>query len=97
MTVFWLTATFAVLSIAGAQNWAIASELAPTGQVGTVAALNSLSGALAGIVAPWLSGWIIETRWGYDGALYATVGAAVLAGLLYGVLDYRKPIVPRSA
>jgi ACS family glucarate transporter-like MFS transporter len=94
MTVFWLTATFAVLSIAGAQNWAIASELAPAGQVGTVAALNSVAGGIAGIAAPWISGLIIETRWGYDGALFVVVGTAVLAGIVYGVLDY-KPVVPR--
>jgi ACS family D-galactonate transporter-like MFS transporter len=95
MTVFWLTVTYAVLSIGGAQNWAITSELAPPGQVGTVSALNSVAGALSGITAPWLTGLFIQTRWGYNGALFVVVGAAVAAGLVYGLLDYSKPIIPR--
>jgi sugar phosphate permease len=97
MTVFGLTASYAVLSLCGAQNWAIASELAPRGQVGTVAALNGMSGALAVTVAPILSGLVIQSRLGYDGALFVMVGAVSLAGIIYGILDYSKPVVPRSS
>ena len=97
MTVVWLTASYAVLTVAGAQNWAIASELAPRNQVGSVAALNGMSGALAVIVAPIISGLVIQTRAGYDGALLVMVGTVAVAGILYGSLNYSKPIVPRSS
>jgi MFS family permease len=96
MTVFWMTASYTVLTVCGAQNWAIASELAPRDQVGSVAALNGMSGALAVTVAPILSGLVIQTRWGYDGALFVVVGAVVVSGILYGSLNYNKPVVPRS-
>ncbi len=96
MTVFWLTASFGVKAISGAQNWATTTEIAPKGQVGAVAALNSMSSALALIVAPIISGLVIQSRWGYDGALLVMVGAAVLAGIIYGSIDY-KPIVPRPS
>ena len=97
MTVFWMTASYALLAISGAQNWAITTDLAPIGQVGTVSALNGMSGALAVIVAPILSGLVIQSRWGYDGALFVMVGAIALSGLLYGMLNYNKPIVPRPS
>ena len=96
MTVFWLTASFGVKAISGAQNWAITTEIAPKGQVGSVAALNSMSSALALIVAPIISGLIIQSRWGYDGALLVMVGAAAMAGIIYASIEY-KPIVPRSS
>ncbi len=95
MTVFWLTASFGIKAISSAQNWAITTELAPPGQVGTVSALNGMSGALAVIVAPILSGLVIQTRWGYDGALFVIVAAMAVAGIIYGSLNYNKPISPR--
>jgi MFS family permease len=95
MTVFWLTASYSLVAISGAQNWAITTNLAPQGQIGTVSAMNGMCGALATIVAPVISGLLIETRWGYDGALVVTVVAVGLAGVIYGTLDYSKPIVPR--
>ena len=96
MTVVWLTAAYGIKAICGAQNWAIASEVAPQGQVGPVAALNGMSGALAVIVAPLASGFLIQTRWGYNGALYVMAVALLMAGILYGLLDY-KPVTLKSA
>lgn len=96
MTVVWLTAAYGVKAICGAQNWAIASEVAPLGQVGPVAALNGMSGALAVIVAPIVSGFLIQSRWGYNGALFVMAVALLVAGILYGMLDY-KPVTLESA
>ena len=96
MTVVWLTAAYGVKAICGAQNWAIASEIAPRGQVGPVAALNGMSGALAVIVAPLVSGFLIQTRWGYNGALFVMAVALLVAGILYGLLEY-KPVTLESA
>jgi ACS family glucarate transporter-like MFS transporter len=95
MTVVWLTASYSLVAISGAQNWAITTNLAPQGQIGAVAAMNGMFGALAAIVAPIVSGVMIETRWGYDGALFITVAAIGLAAVIYGTLDYSKPITPR--
>jgi ACS family glucarate transporter-like MFS transporter len=94
MTVVWLTVSYSAVSISGAQNWAIPTHLAPQGQIGGVAAVNAMCGAFAAIVAPIISGFMIQKS-GYNGALLVTVGAIGLAGIIYASIDYSKPIVPR--
>jgi len=95
MTVFWLTVSMGVISISGAQNWAITTDIAPQGQVGTVSAINGTIGNLASIAGPMVTGILITTAWGYDGALYVMVGTTALATIVYTLLDYSKPVVPR--
>ena len=38
---------------------------------------------------------VVQTRWGYDCALFIIVAAVAVAGIIYGSLNYNKLISPR--
>ncbi|MBP2637193.1 MAG: putative transporter [Firmicutes bacterium] len=95
MTVLWLTVSMGVISFSAAQGWAIPTNIAPKGNVGTVAAMQGTIGNLASIAGPMVTGYVIGTSYGYDGALMLLVAGAAGAALVYSLIDYSKPVVPR--
>jgi MFS transporter, ACS family, D-galactonate transporter len=79
---------FAVVSLSGlglatANYWALTQTLVPAGAIGRVSGIQNCACSLAGIVAPILSGWLLEQTGGYQAPMMA-----VLVVLVVGVLCY---------
>jgi MFS transporter, ACS family, D-galactonate transporter len=79
---------FAVVSLSGlglatANYWALTQTLVPASTIGRVSGLQNAACSFAGIVAPILSGWLLEKTGGYQAPM-----VAVLVALVVGVLCY---------
>ena len=79
---------FAVVSLSGlglatANYWALTQTLVPASTIGRVSGIQNAACSFAGIVAPILSGWLLERTGGYVAPM-----SAVLVALVVGVLCY---------
>jgi MFS transporter, ACS family, D-galactonate transporter len=79
---------FAVVSLSGlglatANYWALTQTLVPASTIGRVSGIQNAACSFAGIVAPILSGWLLEKTGGYQAPMMA-----VLVALVVGVLCY---------
>jgi MFS transporter, ACS family, D-galactonate transporter len=79
---------FAVVSLSGlglatANYWALTQTLVPASTIGRVSGIQNAACSFAGIVAPILSGWLLEKTGGYQAPMMA-----VLVTLVVGVLCY---------
>ena len=79
---------FAVVSLSGlglatANYWALTQTLVPASTIGRVSGIQNAACSVAGIVAPILSGWLLEKTGGYVAPMMA-----VLVALVVGVLCY---------
>lgn len=95
VTIITLTLSAGLFLAGGASAWSIPNDIAPYGQGGAMAGAMSTVGQLAGLAAPMLTGFIIDTPLGYDGALYVTIGGAVFGAFFYLINDYSK-LEPRN-
>jgi MFS family permease len=92
---------FSVLSLSGlglatANYWALTQTLIPGGAIGRIVGVQNAAASGAGVVAPILTGWLVEST-----GSYAAPSRAVLAFLLLGVVAYlvlvRRRYAPRRA
>jgi MFS family permease len=79
---------FAVLSLSGfglatANYWALTQTLIPASAMGRVSGIQNYACSVAGIVAPILSGWLLQQTGSYDAPMMA-----ILVVLVVGVLCY---------
>jgi Sugar phosphate permease len=99
-TPFWIVfflSAFAGISGLGAGNvQAIPSDLAPYGQAGGVSGFYALGGAIGGFFAPMVTGFIIDSRFGYDGA-FVVASLVALAGAAFYVFNNYERMEPRKA
>jgi len=91
---------FAVVSLSGlglatANYWALTQTLIPGAAIGRISGIQNCACSVAGIVAPILTGWLLQKTGNYEAPMMA-----VLAMLLLGVLSYlfmiREKYAPRA-
>jgi ACS family glucarate transporter-like MFS transporter len=81
--VFFLSA-FAGISGLGAGNvQAVPVDLAPYGQAGGFSGFYALGGALGSFFAPMLTGFVIDSSYGYNGGFILSACVALLGAALY--------------
>ena len=90
---------FAVVSLSGlglatANYWALTQTLIPGAAIGRISGIQNCACSVAGIVAPILTGWLLQKTGNYEAPMMA-----VLAVLVTGVLSYlfliREEYAPR--
>ena len=91
---------FAVVSLSGlglatANYWALTQTLIPGAAIGRISGIQNCACSVAGIVAPILTGWLLQKTGSYEAPMLA-----VLVALLAGVLSYafmiREEYAPRA-
>ena len=92
---------FAVVSLSGlglatANYWALTQTLIPGAAIGRISGIQNCACSVAGIVAPILTGWLLQKTGNYEAPMMA-----VLVALLAGVLSYafmiREEYAPRAS
>lgn len=81
------------LGLATANYWALTQTLIPGSQTGRIVGIQNCAASVAGIVAPIITGWLVEKTGGYAAAMQM-----VLFFLICGILAYiflvRDPEAP---
>ncbi len=80
---FWISMSIGGLSAASPVGWSIPSLIAPRESVGTLAGILNFCNQLAGIAAPILTGYIVQSTHSFSGAFIAAT-----AFLLLGIAGY---------
>jgi len=80
---FWISMSIGGLSAASPVGWSIPSLIAPRESVGTLGGILNFCNQLAGIAAPILTGYIVQSTHSFSGAF---IGAT--AFLLLGIAGY---------
>jgi MFS family permease len=92
---------FAVVSLSGlglatANYWALTQTLIPGAAIGRISGIQNCACSVAGIVAPILTGWLLQKTGNYEAPMLA-----VLVALLAGVLSYafmiREEYAPKES
>jgi sugar phosphate permease len=96
MAVFWLTVSMGVFSFGASNVWAIPSDVAPYGQAGGVGGVYSFVGNFGSLVGPMLTGIIVDSPLGYNGALYVMCLLSFIGALLYMTCRYER-LEPKEA
>jgi MFS family permease len=86
---------FSVLSLSGlglatANYWALTQTLIPSGSIGRIVGIQNCAASLAGIVAPILTGWLVDTTHSFDAPIKAVALFIVLGVGAYLVLVRQK-------
>jgi MFS transporter, ACS family, D-galactonate transporter len=95
----WISVSLAGLSAAAAVGWTVPSLIGPGGSVGTVAGIQNFSSQVSGIVAPIVTGYLVNARqsfaWAFGvSAIYLCIGISAYI-LLLGRIE-RIPSQTRS-
>lgn len=93
LMIFFTVASLCGLGLATANYWALTQTLLPGA---LPVAIQNTAANLAGVVAPWLSGWLINQTGSFDAPI-ETIGFWLALGVAaYGFLVQRK-FAPRTA
>lgn len=91
---------FAVFSLSGlglatANYWALTQTLIPGGAIGKIVGIQNCAANLPGIVAPILTGWLVQKTGSFEGPMFA-IGFFLLLGIASYVFLVREKYAPQS-
>jgi MFS family permease len=92
---------FSVLSLSGlglatANYWALTQTLIPGGAIGRIVGIQNCAASTAGIVAPILTGWMVDATGAFDAPIQ-TVGLFIAVGICAYLFLVRKKYAPARA
>jgi ACS family D-galactonate transporter-like MFS transporter len=91
---------FAVVSLSGlglatANYWALTQTLIPGAAIGRISGIQNCACSVAGIVAPILTGWLLQKTGSYEAPMM-TVLVMLLAGVLSYAFMIREEYAPKA-
>jgi MFS family permease len=96
LMIFFTVSALCGLGLATANYWALTQTLIPGGSIALVVGIQNTAANLAGIVAPWLTGWLIQQTGSFDAPI-KTVGVWLVVGIGCYVLLVRRKFAPKPA
>jgi MFS family permease len=91
---FFVVFSLCGLGLATANYWALTQTLVPGGSVAMIVGIQNTAANLAGVVAPWLTGWMIQKTGSFDAPIKG-VGLWLLLGIASYVLLVRRRFAPK--
>jgi MFS family permease len=86
---FFVIFSLCGLGLATANYWALTQTLVPGGSVALIVAIQNTAANVAGIVAPWLTGWMIQKTGSFDAPIKG-VGLWLALGIASYVFLVRR-------
>lgn len=87
----WMViASLGGLGLTTANYWALTQTLIPGAAVGRIVGVQNCAANVPGIVAPVLTGWLVESSGGYRGAILAVLFFLALGVAMYLTVIQRK-------
>ena len=78
------------LGLATANYWALTQTLIPGGSIGKIVGIQNCAASLPGIVAPILTGWLVQRTGGFDAPMKAIWFFLILGIAAYLLLVRQK-------
>jgi hypothetical protein len=96
-----LALAFSIISLTGlglatANYWALTQSLMPGAAIGRIAGVQNFASNLAGIMAPIITGWLVQVTGSFQAPMQFITGL-LLAGILAYVFLVRRKFAPRVA
>jgi MFS family permease len=92
--IFFTVFSLCGLGLATANYWALTQTLIPGGSIALVVGIQNTAANLAGIVAPWLTGWMIQQTGSFDTPIKA-VGIWLVLGIASYLFLVRRRFAPK--
>jgi ACS family D-galactonate transporter-like MFS transporter len=84
------------LGLATANYWALTQTLIPGAAIGRISGIQNCACSIAGIVAPILTGWLLQKTGSYEAPMMAIL-VVLLVGVLSYVLMIQEKFAPKSS
>ena len=80
---FFSIFSLAGLGIATANYWALTQTVVPGAAIGRIGGLQNMASNLAGVAAPILTGWLIQSTGSYEAPMQAIAVLLVIGAASY--------------
>ena len=88
-------ASLSGLGLATANYWALTQTLIPGAAIGRISGIQNCACRIAGIVAPILTGWLLQKTDSYEAPMMAIL-VVLLVGVLSYVLMFQEKFAPKA-
>ena len=95
VALFFSVFSLSGLGLATANYWALTQTLIPRGAIGKIVGIQNCAASLPGIVAPILTGWLVQKTGGYEASMNA-VWVFLLLGIGSYLLLVRRKYAPTA-
>jgi MFS family permease len=97
VALFFAVVSLSGLGLATANYWALTQTLISSSSIGRVVGIQNFAASLAGIVAPILTGWMVDKTGSYSASLQTVLFflALGIAAYVFLVRETRVPQAPR--
>lgn len=89
LALFFSIFSLAGLGIATANYWALTQTVVPGGTIGRIGGLQNMASNLAGVAAPILTGWLIQSTGSYEAPMQAIAVLLLMGAASYALLVKR--------
>ncbi len=98
VTVMLFFAVFSLcgLGLATANYWALTQSLIPGGSIAMVVGIQNTAANLAGIVSPWVTGWLVQKTGSFDAPIKG-IGFWLVVGIACYLVLVRPKYAPKPA
>jgi ACS family D-galactonate transporter-like MFS transporter len=93
VALFFSVFSLSGLGLATANYWALTQTLLPSGAIGRIVGIQNCAASIAGIVAPILTGWLVDKTGAYSAPMQAVL-VAMLAGIAAYLFLVREKYAP---